>query len=557
MTGTDRAQEAARQGSVGDPGGQQARSATGADFGHRVLGLVSALRIIVATILFLIGMLGIDAGNIGYRYPDLYLLATGFYMFTSVGTAALLYTGKADDRSLALVQLLIDILLITLIVHASGGVRSGIEGLLAIFVAAVGLTLPRRSAYLTAALAAIAILIEQTVSYSQGMAQSGDFVQVGILGAIMMAVALGTQPLLRRIEETEALARQRGIDLANLAQLNDYIIQNLRESIVVVDERNRIRLLNQSGAKLLGTDRHDTGRGLRRLSPDLAALVDDWRNDVAPEGGTPSFTGPDGNTEINTYIAPLGPDNSGPALLFLEDASLLTDKVQQSKLAALGRLSASIAHEIRNPIGALSHAGQLLAESENMAEEEQRFLKIIQTNCNRVSDIVDNVLQLSRKEAAKPELISLQQWCKDFAQEFTDTLQLNEGELSVAPADEDVMVRMDPGHLHQVAWNLCENAVKYASQSAGGIAVVMRFGRRPNNKRPYLDIVDQGSGVPEHLQENLFEPFATGREGGTGLGLYISRELCEQNKAQLRYVSGDDGGSVFQIVFADPSRWEL
>jgi len=526
-----------------------------ADFGLRVLRLIASLRVFVATALLTLGLLSIVPDILGYRYPALYNISALIYLISSLIIATLTFRLRFYSERLSIIQLIIDIALITVIVHSSGGVSSGLAGLLAIFVAAMGLTLQRPAAYLTAAIAVIVILGEQSLSFTQGVTDASQFVQAGIIGSIILAVAFGTQPLIKRIEETEALAYQRGIDLADLAQLNDYIIQNLRESIVVVDARNRIRLLNQSGAKLLGTNRKAIGSSLEKHAPQLAKLFADWRNDSI--SGTPGFTGPDGTSQIHVHIAPLGPDNSGPALMFLEDASLLTDKVQQSKLAALGRLSASIAHEIRNPVGALSHAGQLLAESDNIGEEEARFLAIIDKNTRRVNDIIDNVLQLSRKEAARPELIELKQWCDDFCQEFTSTLELNEGELSVQMPEEDITVRMDPGHMHQVAWNLCENAIKYASQSAGGIAVEMRVGRRPNNKRPFLDIIDHGDGVPEHLQENLFEPFATGPDGGTGLGLYICKELCEQNRATLRYNCNEEVGSVFQIVFADPSRWEL
>jgi len=524
-----------------------------------VLKLVSLLRVPVAAALLILGLLEFDPPLIGFRYPDLFTIAALVYLLASAGTALLAVQGKQPSGAIAAAQIIIDIVAITLLVHASGGVRSGIAGLLAIFVAAAGLSLPKRFAYLGAAVAALAILGEQALSFSQGVTETGDFVQAGLLGTIMLTIAFGTQPLLRRIEESEALAHQRGIDLADLAQLNDYIIQNLRESIVVVDADSRIRLLNQSAADLLNTGNRDNSAALKIVAPQLYTLLHDWRNNAI---GTeqPGFLSADSSTYINVHIAPLGPDNNGPVLLFLEDASLLTEKVQQSKLAALGRLSASIAHEIRNPVGALSHAGQLLAESPGIGDEEQRFIDIIQKNSKRVSGIVDNVLQLSRKEVANPEQISLNEWCNEFVSEFTSTLELNEGELSIVESDIDVLVRMDPSHLHQVAWNLCENAVKYASQAAGGIAVEMHIGRRPNNRRPFLDIKDHGEGVPEQLRDNLFEPFATGREGGTGLGLYICRELCEQNKATLRYLSGDtEGGqgSTFQIVFADPNRWDM
>lgn len=523
-------------------------------FSLRVLRLVVNLRVLIALGLLSVSLLALSPPLLGYRYPELYQYTAFFYLLTSSALALIILRMPEKAEPAAIWQLIIDVIAITVIVHASGGVRSGVEGLLVIFVATAGITLPRKLAYFGAAIATLSILAEQSLSYSQGMTDTGDFVQAGIFGAIMFLIAFGTQSLLRQIDDTEELARQRGIDLADLAELNDYIIQNLRESIVVVDASGQIRLLNQSAADLLNTAPLGTGTHLKSIAPQLNTLLESWRCNA--EGNTPTFLASDG-TLINTYIAPLGPNNSGPALLFLEDASILVDKVQQSKLAALGRLSASIAHEIRNPIGALSHAGQLLAESPSIGKQEQRFLDIIEKNSKRVSVIVDNVLNMSSKDVAHPEQFSLNDWCREFIAEFVSTVELNEGELSVHADEDDVMVRIDPGHLHQVAWNLCDNAIKAASNIEGGIAVEMHVGRGLNNRRPYLKIVDHGLGVPKDLQDNLFEPFAAGPDGGTGLGLFICRELCEQNKATLNYLPGDNDGSVFQVVFADPSRWDV
>ena len=114
---------------------------------------------------------------------------------------------------------------------------------------------------------------------------------------------------------------------------------------------------------------------------------------------------------------------------------------------------------------------------------------------------------------------------------------------------------MDPGHLRQIVWNLCENAVKYGSGN-GGIAVEIAYGRLPGSRRPFLEVADSGPGIAEEMREQIFEPFATGRNGGTGLGLFISRELCECNRAALIHEPRRGGGSVFRIVFADPARWE-
>ena len=243
-------------------------------------------------------------------------------------------------------------------------------------------------------------------------------------------------------------------------------------------------------------------------------------------------------------------------LIFLEDTSLLAERVQQTKLASLGRLSASIAHEIRNPVGAMSHASQLLVESSDIGPEEERLTDIIRVNGTRVSQIVENVLALSRRDKTQPERLQLKPWIEEFAEEFVQTLELYEGTVTVLDKAPETEVRMDLTHLHQIVWNLCDNAVKYASATAGGISVELDCGRLEGTGRPYLEIADRGPGIDAEKIEQIFEPFYTGEDGGTGLGLFISRELCECNGATLRYQQRDGGGSVFRVVFADPTRWQ-
>jgi len=523
----------------------------GIDTPRRVLAFASLARALLASALLGTALLYRDPPLLGESNPQLFIVVAllycifGWLLFASQRRAAVIL-----PRRLAL-QLAADIAALTLLMYASGGVRSGIGALLVVFVGAASLMLSGREALFAAAMAALAVLGQQVLLFSEGVSGVPDFVPAGVLGSIIFVIAAAASPLARRLEESEALARQRGIDLANLAQLNDYIIQNLRESIVVVDEAARIRLVNPSAAKHLGLSSRKAGQALAVASPALHQLLADWRQDPQRLQQLPAFLAADGATWINAYIAPLGMQEDGPALIFLEDAALLAEKVQQSKLAALGRLSASIAHEIRNPVGAMSHASQLLEESTAIPEEERRFLKIIQNNAGRVSEIVDNVLQLSRRDASQPELLNLDEYAANFAAEFCATLELPRTTLVIRAADErPVQVRMDPSQLRQVLWNLCENALRY-----GGGAVELQFGRLSANGRPYLEIADRGPGVPAELGERIFEPFATGRHGGTGLGLFIARELCECNRAALIHEARPGGGSVFRVVFADPVRW--
>lgn len=524
------------------------------DASRRVVRLLGIFRLLVALTLLAVSLASQDTSLLSERSPATFRVVAFFYALLAGMFLVYHRQYPIPGPYRVPVLLALDIAAITMLVHAGGGVTSGVGGLLVVFVGAATLSLPGRHAFFAAALATLAVLGEQGLAFSAGEASARDFIGAGMLGAVIFAIATAAFPLARRLEESEALAHQRGIDLANLAQLNEYIIQNLRESIIVVDAADDVRLMNQPAAEQLGSRTKSTGQPLARVSPDLARLVESWRRGNDLRRQLPTFLSADGSMHINTYIAPLEGRADGPVLIFLEDAGLLAEKVQQSKLAALGRLTASIAHEVRNPVGAMSHAGQLLDESPAMGPEERRLLGIIHTNSRRVSEIVENVLQLSRREATKPQLLSLRNWTAGFVTEFTSTMELFEGQVTTAPL-EDVDVRMDPGHLHQILWNLCENAVKYASEVAGGISVEISWGRMPGSRRPYLEVADRGPGIPEALQDQVFEPFATGDNGGTGLGLFISRELCECNRAALIHEPRKGGGSVFRVVFADPARW--
>lgn len=260
---------------------------------------------------------------------------------------------------------------------------------------------------------------------------------------------------------------------------------------------------------------------------------------------------------MQPHFVSLGRDGKGPTLIFLEDTSLIAERVQQSKLAALGRLSASIAHELRNPVGAMSHAAQLLAEAPHLTEQERRLTSIITNNAARVSAIIDNVLQLSRRDSTRQERIELNAWLREFLDEFRLTTQTSEETLVFVPPEHDLDVRVDPSHLQQLLWNLCENALKYGRSENSNAPIEIRTGRITTTDRPFLEVLDRGPGIDAADTERIFEPFFTSGKGGTGLGLFIARELAQCNRAVLLYEPRPGGGSIFRVVFADPQRWEV
>jgi two-component system sensor histidine kinase PilS (NtrC family) len=519
----------------------------------RVLAVLNLYRVLVPLVLLGLYRLGGARGFAVYS-AQIFFGATTFYLCFGLASVILVRRRMASASVQTILQATIDMLVLVLLLHTCGGVASGLGVLFLVPIGALAFLLPPRSALFLAAVAAIAILTDTIWQQLGGITDINSYATAGLLGAVLFVTAGAASNAAGRVRESEALVRQKDVDLANLAELSQYIVQHLRESLLVVDAADKIRLINESAAEILGDIHAVPGALVGEVSPRLLYSLSTWRQREQSQESPSSFVAADGARLIQPHFAPLGAE-PGPTLIFLEDTSLMAERVQQGKLAALGRLSASIAHEIRNPVGAMSHAGQLLAESANIGPEERRLTDIISDNSERVSTIINNVLQLSRREATKPERLTLGDWFEDFLSEFCQTMQVGESQIGFQEGAEDLEVRFDPSHLHQVVWNLCDNAIKYG-EARDGINVEVRLGRLNPSNRPYLEVLNNGVGIEPRLVDRIFEPFFTGRRGGTGLGLFIARELCQLNRAILLYEPRGGDGSIFRIVFSDPQRWE-
>lgn len=521
----------------------------------RVLGLLNLYRLSVPSALSVLLALAARPHAPGTGFSTLYLYTLAAWFTTGVISIGLLKTRWPSLQAQALIHVAFDVFAVTMLLFLSAGAASGLGLLLIMPVAAVSILLPNRTATMVAAFAALFVLGQQLALSIAGIADPSELTQAGLLGAVIFFAALAVAPLARRLRESEALVRQRDIDLANLAELSQYIVERLRESLVVVDEQDRIRLINESARQILGGN-ISANALLGEVSPRLLYLLTMWRQRPPDSETTGSnLLAADGLREVRPHFAPLGQGRPPPVLVFLEDLTALDDRIQQSRLAALGRLSASIAHEIRNPVGAISHAGQLLAEDPSLSESGRRMTEIIKANAERVSTIIGNVQQLARRETTRPERMPLGEWLTDFVQEFVVTGNHVPDQMIFEMPEPDLEVRVDPSHLHQILWNLCENAFRYAVRSEGD-RVELRVGRLAGSNRPFLEVLDRGPGIDPALTDRIFEPFFTSRASGTGLGLFIARELAQCNGALLVFEPRQGGGGIFRIVFADPLRWE-
>jgi two-component system sensor histidine kinase PilS (NtrC family) len=472
----------------------------------------------------------------------------GFYLVVAGLASYLIRLRRPPFLSQVHLHVGLDVVILTLLMHASGGVVSGLGLLPLISITAASLVLHGRSSLVFAAFATLAILGEQLYSQVHACFGTTYYTQAGMLGAAYFAAALLAHALAKRASESEALAVRRGVDLANMAQLTDYVIQRMQTGVLVMDASQRVWLINGAACRLLGIEQTSDRDRLPQLCPELARRWVEWRRDSSQDPGI--FQATRDGPRIAPRMARLGDGERAGTLIFLEDTSAMAQQAQHLKLASLGRLTASIAHEVRNPLGAISQAAQLLGESAQLSSGDARLTQIIHAQCQRVNEVIENVLQLSRREQSRADDIQLQFWLQGFVSEWMHAQPEARIVLDVQPPD--LRARMDPRHLRQILYNLCQNGLHYSLTHAGEAWLTLRGSMQGNT--PVLDVLDRGPGIAPDLADQIFEPFFTTEPRGTGLGLYMARELCEHNQARLSYLPGPEGGSCFRVTFADPRR---
>ena len=422
----------------------------------------------------------------------------------------------------------------TLIMYASGGVRSGIGLLLFGSLAAAGLVSRGRMAYFHAALASIGILAEQVWQFVTQAAPANDFVPTGLLAAGYFAMAGLSHSLTKYARGAEQAAIEGSVDLANLAQINEIVIRDIQDGFVVVDEAGLIRQHNPQSEAMISGLADANGRTLADAAPQLAVLLTQWRLD---RGRIFPMTH-DARTQKDFQVrfVAIGDDDrraTCPTVVFIEDAGRIRLQAQQMKLVALGRLTASIAHEIRNPLSSINHAAELLQDDTSRNVADTRLLTIISENSQRLDRMVQEVLYLNRRDRAHPEPIDGAAYLNQFVLDFCANEKVGMGAVRVE-AGECPRLVFDRGHFDQVLWNLTRNAYRHGDKTMG--SVLIRLGHEPGD-RIGLYVCDNGSGVAVEALPHLFEPFFTTDSQGTGLGLYVARELADVNGARLEYIT--------------------
>jgi two-component system, NtrC family, sensor histidine kinase PilS len=524
-----------------------ALSASRVEINWRSLRAFSFYRLIVAGLLLVVELLDTGPEALGSALPHAFLVAAVVYVAAALALGVAGRLRRPAFETQVGLQAAADIPLITALMYASGGVTSGLGMLMIPAIAGLSLQLPGRWGLLFAALAALSLLWAQIQGLALGLFAEGAFTQTGLLGAALFATALLAMALSWRARESEALAMRHSIDLANMAELNAHIIERMQSGVIVANDDGHIHLINEAAWKLVGHPDTENPSSLAHLSPRIHGALRAWLADPGSGAGV-TLPGDSQGPELRVRFTRLGVDRAVGTLIFLEDTAELRRQMQATKMATVGRLTASIAHEIRNPLGAISHAAQLLAESEELSGPDRRLAGIIQTQSQRMNSVIQSVLRLSRREAPRREAIDLQGWIGAFTEEFQRHHKLGAEQIATHIAPPGTHVLFDPDHLHQILWNLCDNALNHG-RDGDHARIELHGGADRTGRQASLDVIDRGPGVSPGIARELFEPFVTTGENGTGLGLYISRELCENNGGSLEYLPLPGGGSCFRIQF--------
>lgn len=443
--------------------------------------------------------------------------------------------------------LCLDILAASLVQVSLVGASTAVPILLIVNVGAAALLLPLRQSLVLAALAALGIIVPPILTDYLGITQGRTGPEAGLFGVAYLALALLGHYLGRQMRETEALAEQRGADLLNLEQVNDLIIQRMKTGVLLVDDANRILRINESAWRLIGTPAPNE-RDLGSVAAELSRRLYHWRTSGRTDQSAVALAAD--VPEVIPRFTRLAPNDDSHVLIFLDDTSLLSRRAEELTLTSLGRLSASIAHEIRNPLAAIRYSAQLLAESPELNDEDTRLVEIINNHCTRANDVVENILQLSRRERSRPESIDVNAWVLAFVDDYRQGNDLGGDQLRAITQNRRIEAMVDPQHLQQVVWNLVQNALRYGRQpnEPARVALVARLAT--DRGPPLIEVIDRGPGIPPRVAAQIFEPFYTTHEFGTGLGLYLAKQMTESSQATLEYVPVAGGGACFRITLS-------
>ncbi|NMM27052.1 MAG: PAS domain-containing protein [Glaciimonas sp.] len=554
----------------------------------RSLQAMNLTRIIIAGLL--LAYFSFNDSRVGWvSGQNVYLKICIAYLLLASAFAVLSAYSPRRFRLQLSAQIVADILVISGLYVAAGGAKSGLAILYLFPLAGAAILAPLVLALFFVSVVTLFLLAE---SGYRALTLDGDaaFMQAGLYGAAFFAVIYVVNRLAARLIRQEHLAARRGMDLQIQQAINRLVIADMSDGVLVVDRDGVVLMGNPAAQQMLGVARLRR-KPAWRLSdmPSFAPISEAFLAwSAVSEKSASASVSVSGRAQIpvSVLIKPgaqatlaaattiwgerrelffhvklrfVAVDTADPkiarTIIFLHDVSEIENQAQQLKLASMGRLTASIAHEVRNPLAAISHASALLQE--DIGDPiHARLLTIVADNVARVNRMIEDILNLSRKAQLHGEPFLLFPALIDIVKEFEDVHRLPSAMIALTGSDTP-RVHFDPMHLREVVVNLLSNAIRYASRQQASIRLRVVC---DDASRLELHVQDDGPGIAAAVRSHLFEPFHTTSSKGIGLGLYLARELCLNNGAMLDYAyRADDAGQRgseptgrFVITFALP-----
>jgi two-component system sensor histidine kinase PilS (NtrC family) len=438
------------------------------------------------------------------------------------------------------------------------------QALLVLPVLMAGVLTARMKALATAAGVTLMLLVSAWFGGPTGGDTTVLMTQAGLAGSGFFVITVLAGELARRLAREEMSARG-SLELARQqAQLNQLVIEEMHDGVLVVDRRGRVRAANPAARRLLAAS------GIGRAAPFQLRGVPAWEGLVRTvERAFSEATWPAAGRDVALAFDQQAPrtlrvrvrftrrqepqTNEEFCVLFLEDVRNMQARSRQEKLAAMGRISAGIAHEIRNPLAAIAQANALLAE-EATEPSQRQLTQLVTDNVERLNRIVDDVMEVAPGQTQLVGAIDATALVGAVCADWARAHEIDIGDRSLLRLDlpaEPVGVAFDSEHLRRVLVNLLDNAHRHASGAPGSIALRLDAG---HELRVFLSVLSDGAPIPVEVEPYLFEPFFSTRSRGTGLGLYICRELCERYGASIDYRLRPYAGTQRNGFFVDMRR---
>ncbi|WP_444940070.1 sensor histidine kinase [Microbulbifer sp. ZKSA004] len=509
---------------------------------HELLRISAIYRVAIALVLLGVFYSDIGGGSLGTYLPTLFIYTTSSYALLNVAWLLFLRQ-KAYQTNSSQVGIILgcDILVFLLLIEASGGLNSGLGYLLLISCSIGAILLDKRLSAFFAAIASLGVIALQLYHFLTESGSSQEIVSAGGLGLLLFVTVSAIQYLSERIRKANIRADKQSRQAAHLQRLAQEIIERMNTGVLVLGPTYKPELINKSARRLL-ENQIDTAHDYHA---ELRQKVREWRSHKSQNNALiPAKNG----DELHANFSELHHDAGHSTLIFVEDNRKLAEAAQKLKLASLGQLTASIAHEIRNPLAAIKHAAQLLSESPQLKQEDKELTDIICRQSQRINQIVENVMQLSRRRASSAQKHDLKAWLKQFLIDFNTGKTDNIVKLDIK--EQALPAYFDSAQLGQVVTNLADNALQHSQVTTGTNHATICAYYNKAHRKTVLEVKDLGAGVPEELLDKIFEPFFTTGQNGSGLGLYIARELCEVNNLSLYHCRSNDDKSCFRIEFA-------